>query len=48
MAHRWFSETDVRAMIRDGVFADSHSIAALALHDAARTGGTGGTGGIAH
>jgi 8-oxo-dGTP pyrophosphatase MutT (NUDIX family) len=40
MVHRWFSETDVRAMIRDGVFADSHSIAALALHDAARAAGS--------
>jgi 8-oxo-dGTP pyrophosphatase MutT (NUDIX family) len=39
MVHRWFSEADVRAMIRDGVFADSHSIAALALHDAARAAG---------
>ncbi|MDP9093800.1 MAG: NUDIX hydrolase [Actinomycetota bacterium] len=37
MVHRWFSEADVRTMIRAGTFADSHSIAALALHDAARS-----------
>jgi 8-oxo-dGTP pyrophosphatase MutT (NUDIX family) len=35
MVHRWFAEAELRAMIRDGTFADSHSIAALALHDAA-------------
>jgi 8-oxo-dGTP pyrophosphatase MutT (NUDIX family) len=33
MVHRWFAESDVRAMIRDGSFADSHSVAALALYD---------------
>lgn len=33
MVHRWFAETDVRAMIRDGVLADSHSVATLALYD---------------
>jgi 8-oxo-dGTP pyrophosphatase MutT (NUDIX family) len=39
MVHRWFAEADVRAMMRDGSFADSHSIAALALFDLRREGG---------
>ena len=37
MVHKWFSDADVRAMILDGVFADSHSIAALMLHDLRRS-----------
>ncbi len=33
MVHRWFAEGEVRAMVRRGQFADSHSVAALALFD---------------
>jgi 8-oxo-dGTP pyrophosphatase MutT (NUDIX family) len=33
MVHRWFAVADVRAMVRAGEFADSHSVAALALYD---------------
>lgn len=33
MVHRWFALHEVRAMIRSGEFADSHSVAALALYD---------------
>jgi 8-oxo-dGDP phosphatase len=33
MVHRWFAVADVRAMGRAGEFADSHSVAALALYD---------------
>lgn len=33
MVHRWFAEAEVRAMLRRGEFADSHSVAALALFD---------------
>jgi ADP-ribose pyrophosphatase len=33
MVHRWFAETDLRAMIRAGEFPDSHSVASLALFD---------------
>lgn len=33
MVHAWRSTADVRAMIRDGSFADAHSVAALALFD---------------
>jgi len=33
MVHGWFATQDVRAMIRSGGFADSHSVAALALYD---------------
>ena len=36
MVHRWFSEADVRAMVRAGEFPDSHSVASLALFDLAR------------
>lgn len=36
MVHRWFSEPDVRAMVRAGEFPDSHSVASLALFDARR------------
>ncbi|MDP9116785.1 MAG: NUDIX hydrolase [Actinomycetota bacterium] len=31
MVHQWFSERDVDAMVLDGSFADSHSLAALTL-----------------
>lgn len=31
--HRWFAINELRAMIRTGEFADSHSVAALALYD---------------
>jgi 8-oxo-dGTP pyrophosphatase MutT (NUDIX family) len=34
MVHRWFSEDDLRAMVRSGQFRDAHSVAALALFDA--------------
>ena len=34
MVHRWFSDAEVRDMVRDGGFPDSHSVAALALFDA--------------
>lgn len=33
MVHRWFAAGEVREMIRRGEFADSHSVAALALFD---------------
>jgi 8-oxo-dGTP pyrophosphatase MutT (NUDIX family) len=33
MVHRWFAMPELRAMIRSGEFADSHSVAALALYD---------------
>lgn len=33
MVNAWRSAADVRAMIRDGSFADAHSVAALALFD---------------
>jgi hypothetical protein len=33
MVHRWFAEDELRAMVRSGEFADSHSVAALALYD---------------
>lgn len=33
MRHQWFGEDEVRSMIADGRFPDSHSIAALALFD---------------
>ncbi len=33
MVHRWVSEAELRTMIRDGRFADSHCIAALGLFD---------------
>jgi len=33
MVHRWFGAGEVRAMIGSGEFADSHSVAALALYD---------------
>jgi 8-oxo-dGTP pyrophosphatase MutT (NUDIX family) len=33
MRHQWFSAGDVRSMIADGSFPDSHSVAALALFD---------------
>jgi 8-oxo-dGTP pyrophosphatase MutT (NUDIX family) len=33
MVHRWFATAEVRAMTRSGEFADSHSVAALALYD---------------
>ncbi|MDT4933398.1 MAG: hypothetical protein QOK11_1290 [Pseudonocardiales bacterium] len=36
MVHKWFPEADVRAMVRAGSFADSHSVAALALFDLRR------------
>ncbi len=36
MVHRWFPESEVRAMIRRGDFRDSHSVAALALLDLSR------------
>jgi 8-oxo-dGTP pyrophosphatase MutT (NUDIX family) len=34
MVHRWFSEDDLRAMVRRGEFRDAHSVAALTLFDA--------------
>lgn len=34
MVHRWFAEDELRAMVRRGEFADSHSVAALTLFDA--------------
>lgn len=33
MVHRWFAADEVRAMIGRGEFADSHSVAALALFE---------------
>lgn len=33
MIHEWRSDADVRAMIRAGAIADSHSVAALTLFD---------------
>jgi 8-oxo-dGTP pyrophosphatase MutT (NUDIX family) len=33
MVHRWFATVELRAMIRSGELADSHSVAALALYD---------------
>ncbi|MDT4891359.1 MAG: hypothetical protein QOE97_394 [Pseudonocardiales bacterium] len=36
MVHRWVSEPDLRRMVREGGFPDSHSVAALALVDSAR------------
>jgi 8-oxo-dGTP pyrophosphatase MutT (NUDIX family) len=33
MIHEWRAEPDLRGMIRDGTFADAHSLAALALFD---------------
>jgi len=33
MVHGWFSESEIRAMIKRGEFVDAHSIAALALLD---------------
>jgi len=39
MVHRWFPETEVRAMVADGRFADAHSVAALTLLDQLRSGG---------
>jgi 8-oxo-dGTP pyrophosphatase MutT (NUDIX family) len=39
MVHRWFSEADLRSMMRNGEFPDSHSVAALALFDSARAAG---------
>jgi 8-oxo-dGTP pyrophosphatase MutT (NUDIX family) len=38
MVHRWFPADEVRAMIRAGSFADSHSVAALALFELRRSG----------
>jgi 8-oxo-dGTP pyrophosphatase MutT (NUDIX family) len=38
MVHCWFATAGVRAMIRSGEFADSHSVAALALYDLHHTG----------
>jgi 8-oxo-dGTP pyrophosphatase MutT (NUDIX family) len=36
MVARWFPETEVRQMVLEGAFADSHSVAALTLLDAHR------------
>jgi 8-oxo-dGTP pyrophosphatase MutT (NUDIX family) len=36
MVHRWFAADELRAMVRSGEFADSHSVAALALYDLRR------------
>ena len=38
MVTRWFPETELRAMVRDGRFADSNSAAALLLLDEHRRG----------
>jgi hypothetical protein len=38
MVHRWFSEAELRRMLREGEFPDSHSVAALALFDSASGG----------
>jgi 8-oxo-dGTP pyrophosphatase MutT (NUDIX family) len=35
MVHRWFPRAEIRAMVADGRFADSQSLAALALFDMA-------------
>jgi hypothetical protein len=35
MVHEWRSLSDIRAMVRDGEFADAHSVAALTLYDLA-------------
>jgi 8-oxo-dGTP pyrophosphatase MutT (NUDIX family) len=35
MVHEWRSDAQLRAMVRDGTFADAHSVAALALYDLA-------------
>jgi 8-oxo-dGTP pyrophosphatase MutT (NUDIX family) len=35
MVHRWFATEELRAMVLDGRFPDAHSVAALALFDAA-------------
>jgi 8-oxo-dGTP pyrophosphatase MutT (NUDIX family) len=37
MVHRWFAEAEVRSMVAAGRFADSHSLAALALYDQYRS-----------
>lgn len=33
LVHSWRSDAEVRTMLRAGAFADSHSVAALALYD---------------
>lgn len=35
MVHRWYAADELRAMVRTGGFPDAHSVAALALLDAA-------------
>jgi hypothetical protein len=37
MVHEWRAEDEVRAMVGRGEFADSHSVAALALLDLHRS-----------
>ena len=44
MVTRWFPEAEIRAMVREGRFADSDSVAALLLLDLHRAGAAGGRG----